>query len=310
RFYGVAKSNDSTTCFILDNNFNPIGFSLPVANKDLVLNNPPVQGHTVTFFQFPQPIQVTDTFYIGVMFNDYRNVSPLKDTISIYTTAQNERKNNFIYQNVYYTYINDTINLLDIKKSIGLNLNLMIAPVLDFCTLTVTSSADVTISKGQSTTLTQTNSGGTGNVNILWSTNPTFSDTTKITNALSVIVNPTTTTKYYVLAVTKDGCVAEDSVLVTVNNANGISSINAVDNLTIYPSPANDVLNIRFNSQEMQNVNVKIYNVIGKLVYNVNTSATNGEFNKTIDVKSLTKGLYLVQIESAKGTISRKVEIR
>ncbi|MDP4267500.1 MAG: T9SS type A sorting domain-containing protein [Bacteroidota bacterium] len=164
-------------------------------------------------------------------------------------------------------------------------------------TITAGCNLSVSINKLNETTLQANATNGTGNITYKWNNNYTSQS----------ITIPNSSANYSVTATDANNCTASANITIT---ATGISSINTIDNLTIYPSPANDVLNIKFYCQEMQNTNIKIYNVIGKLVYNVNTSAINGEFNKTIDVKSFSKGLYLVQIESAKSTISRKVEIR
>ncbi|MDP4267501.1 MAG: hypothetical protein Q8880_08715, partial [Bacteroidota bacterium] len=231
-FFGErVTSNDSAYFIVFDNNKQVKGVSKGVRYKDMKLNNPQ-SGSIYTHFTFSTPVDVQDSFYMGIEFTQY-DKSSLKDSVYLYSTKNGFRKNNYYIQNFFLTTVNGENFWGDISDTIygyGVKENLLIGGFVDFCNLTVNASADVTINKGDSTILTQTNSGGTGNVTIGWSTvqAPTSA---QLTISQSVKVIPTKTTKYYVLAVTTDGCVAQDSVLVTVKNANGISSINSIDNL-------------------------------------------------------------------------------
>ena len=73
-------------------------------------------------------------------------------------------------------------------------------------------------------------------------------------------------------------------------------------NLTIYPNPANDIIYI--NSNEIIK-NVKIINILGQVVYDINTNAAKVNINSS----SLNKGAYFIQIDTEKGNSTSRIII-
>ena len=73
-------------------------------------------------------------------------------------------------------------------------------------------------------------------------------------------------------------------------------------NTTIFPNPANNVLNINSNS----NINrVEVYNMMGQMIgmYNVN------DLNTQINTNSFANGVYMVKIETENGTTTKKFTV-
>lgn len=63
--------------------------------------------------------------------------------------------------------------------------------------------------------------------------------------------------------------------------------------MTIYPNPTNDILNIDFSSLEAKNIKLSILNNVGQKVYeNLNFTA------QSIDVSKFNTGVYFVEIQS------------
>lgn len=88
------------------------------------------------------------------------------------------------------------------------------------------------------------------------------------------------------------------------SDCNSLSRDKVDQTLTInmYPNPATDFLNIKnLNS----NAQISIYNVNGQLVKQ-HTTASNGN---SIDVRSLSSGLYLVKVASLNQSIVKKIII-
>lgn len=71
-------------------------------------------------------------------------------------------------------------------------------------------------------------------------------------------------------------------------------------NFSIYPNPAKDIIHIALED-ELQLENVIIYNNLGQQVKTVNQS--------TIDVSSLAKGLYFIEVHTNQGKASKKVVV-
>jgi len=88
----------------------------------------------------------------------------------------------------------------------------------------------------------------------------------------------------------------------------GTSNVNAIANdLKIYPNPSNGTFFIK--SRELENVTVGVYDLSGKLIYSGNYNSTKGEFTKELNL-NLSKGIYILQINSAKGKYSQKLIIK
>ncbi|MDR2084047.1 MAG: C10 family peptidase [Bacteroidales bacterium] len=91
------------------------------------------------------------------------------------------------------------------------------------------------------------------------------------------------------------------------DNKLGIEDIKIGD-INIYPNPAKDVLNVRIDSDEAQEVSLQITNIVGSVVYKESFSHNNVT-NHSINVSSLKSGIYLITIKSDKGTETRKIVI-
>jgi Secretion system C-terminal sorting domain len=75
----------------------------------------------------------------------------------------------------------------------------------------------------------------------------------------------------------------------------------SIDGLSIYPNPANDVLNI--SSTNTLN-KVTMYNALGTVVYTNANANTNG---LQIDISSFKNGVYILNLEDARGTVTKKI---
>ena len=90
---------------------------------------------------------------------------------------------------------------------------------------------------------------------------------------------------------------------VTTGVKNSTISENSV---TIYPNPTSDYLNLKLNGS-MQDKNIQdisIYSLKGDLVLKTT------EYKQSIDIRSLSKGSYIVKINLVKSQIVKKIEIQ
>jgi len=81
----------------------------------------------------------------------------------------------------------------------------------------------------------------------------------------------------------------------------------AINNLSIYPNPSRDVFNITFTSEQIQNLKVRILNVIGEELINDNLEQFIGEYTKQIDLTKNAKGIYFLEINTKDGVINKKL---
>ncbi len=82
------------------------------------------------------------------------------------------------------------------------------------------------------------------------------------------------------------------------------------DQFSIYPNPAHETLNINFSMEKANNVEVILTNLKGQKVYYEQMNTLNGNYNRSIDVSQLPKGVYLLSIISNKGKTNKKVIIQ
>jgi hypothetical protein len=67
--------------------------------------------------------------------------------------------------------------------------------------------------------------------------------------------------------------------------------------LSVYPNPAVDVLNINISNASFKNSNVTITNISGQELINTNMSGTNTQIN----IEGLSNGIYFVNITNENG---------
>ena len=82
----------------------------------------------------------------------------------------------------------------------------------------------------------------------------------------------------------------------------------AINNLDVYPNPSRDIFNVTFTSEDVQNLDVKIINVVGEVIYTENLEQFVGEYTKQIDLSTYTKGVYFLEITTTNdGVVNKKL---
>ena len=79
--------------------------------------------------------------------------------------------------------------------------------------------------------------------------------------------------------------------------------------LNLFPVPAQDVLNVTYESVAQQTVQVQVMNISGKLVYNNAHSLQEGENEFTIPTRNFSNGSYLIRIEDGDEIEIRRFKI-
>ncbi|MGZ8560371.1 MAG: PKD domain-containing protein, partial [Flavisolibacter sp.] len=97
--------------------------------------------------------------------------------------------------------------------------------------------------------------------------------------------------KFELTVLDNDGAVAKDTVMVTVNAL-------PPSKATLYPNPATDHINIRIEANtHVNNSELRIYDVSGRVVYYENFVRNTNIMTKTINVSALPSGSYYVEVE-------------
>lgn len=88
---------------------------------------------------------------------------------------------------------------------------------------------------------------------------------------------------------------------ITLIQVLGVNSFNFEDNLTLYPNPAESILNINKKSN-IEITSMEVYNLYGQLIM----ALPNANDIDKIDVSSLSLGTYFIKVHSDKGISSTK----
>jgi len=81
----------------------------------------------------------------------------------------------------------------------------------------------------------------------------------------------------------------------------------AVSNLSVYPNPTKDIIQININANTVQNAQINISNIIGQNIYTKNTQLASGTNNLYIDLSAYNNGIYIVKVITKNNSLSKKV---
>jgi hypothetical protein len=81
----------------------------------------------------------------------------------------------------------------------------------------------------------------------------------------------------------------------------------SIANLDVYPNPSRDVFNVTFTSEDVQDLEVRVINVVGEVVYTEDLQQFVGEYTKSIDLATYTKGVYFLEITTNNGVVNKKL---
>ena len=62
-----------------------------------------------------------------------------------------------------------------------------------------------------------------------------------------------------------------------------------------------------FTSEDVQDLDVRVINVVGEVVYTENLQQFVGEYTKSIDLGSYTQGVYFLEITTNNGVVNKKL---
>ena len=79
----------------------------------------------------------------------------------------------------------------------------------------------------------------------------------------------------------------------------------AINNLDVYPNPSRDIYNITFTSENVQDIRIRVLNIIGEEIMNEDLQRFIGEYTKKINLKDNAKGLYFLEVETNYGKFNR-----
>ncbi len=94
----------------------------------------------------------------------------------------------------------------------------------------------------------------------------------------------------------------------TGTHAEPYEAMNEIDYMLAFPNPVNDIVHLRFILNQSRAVNVKIYDVTGKMILQQFHGILNpAEHDIAMDLSELVKGMYLIRFRSGDVIISKEI---
>ena len=90
----------------------------------------------------------------------------------------------------------------------------------------------------------------------------------------------------------------------------GVEDNNVFENVSIYPNPASENLNVSISMEEAQNINAQVVDVMGKVVYSEQFNHNGDEQLYSIPVSNMSKGVYFLNLNSQNGKAVYKFIVR
>jgi PKD repeat protein len=91
-----------------------------------------------------------------------------------------------------------------------------------------------------------------------------------------------------------NGCT--DTTTQVINFVSGVEEVATLSAMTVYPNPANDVVNITFNMNSGSDVNVFAYDMTGKVLVNENQDLVAGTTNVQYNTSEWANGTYFFRV--------------
>ena len=161
--------------------------------------------------------------------------------------------------------------------------------------LTFSGLANTYCSNASAVTLTGTPSGGTFSGTGLSGTQ--FSPATAGTG-----------THIITYSITAHGCTYTHTQTVAVSICTDVQDPFLVEEFSVYPNPATDVLNVKYTLQQSAPVKLVLYDITGRDI--LNTDPVNkSDGNIALNTTGVPAGIYFLKLESGNNKVVRKVAI-
>lgn len=99
---------------------------------------------------------------------------------------------------------------------------------------------------------------------------------------------------------------ANSNIYVDPCISTSINSNGQVQDIQIFPNPANEQLQIEITERTNEELQLSVVDALGRLLINKQISVTNGKSSQQIDVSNLAPGVYFIQLRDSKGTNTKR----
>jgi len=97
---------------------------------------------------------------------------------------------------------------------------------------------------------------------------------------------------------------------IATNNVLGVNDLNTLRDITTFPNPANDRLNISAGESLKGKVSITINNLLGQTVYSEEIEDMHQYSTHMINTIQFTEGIYMLKVTSEKGSVTKKIVVK
>lgn len=113
---------------------------------------------------------------------------------------------------------------------------------------------------------------------------------------------------YGVVVIDANGCSADTTGIYL--SITGINDVKPTESLSIYPNPSTGQFFVEFNNQLNKELFIRIFNVVGQVVYTYKVDPMDTFVKKEINLENEARGVYMIQITGPDSKLTKKLIIR
>jgi len=115
----------------------------------------------------------------------------------------------------------------------------------------------------------------------------------------------------YTVTLTLTGSCGTTDSIITINVTGiGLAEDELARSLNIYPNPNNGVFTVQFSVSATTNAKLTLLDAVGREVYAKKLTRVEGEQTVAMDLANLAAGVYMLQLQTDAGTVTKRVTVR
>ena len=107
-----------------------------------------------------------------------------------------------------------------------------------------------------------------------------------------------------------NGCVNTDEASVTFYDCTGIEEHSDSKLIDVYPNPGTGDFSVKSMSLPTGSYDLAVFDAKGNKVYAENGIVVENEFNRNLNLKHLSNGIYILQIINNQNSYSKQIIIK
>ena len=102
---------------------------------------------------------------------------------------------------------------------------------------------------------------------------------------------------------------ANEKDLMMLGMATKTNTVDFVNEITLFPNPANTFTTLQIETENVQQIQLAVMDLTGRVLWNNNQELVSGQQNINIPTTALVNGIYLLSIQKGNQVITRKLVI-